>query len=87
MKRVAAMLSVMAVMVVMLATPTFAAPRLVGFYIVCPDEMPTTIEVDPQGINKLDPGYFGNLNKLLAQQYQGTCEITRYTTPAPPPPA
>ena len=82
MKRVAAMLSVMTVMVVVLAMPAFAAPRLVGFYIVCPDQMPTTIEADPQEVNKVDPGYFGNLNKRLAQQYQGTCEITRYTTPA-----
>jgi hypothetical protein len=84
MKRVVAMLSVMAVMVVMLAMPAVAAPRYVGFYIVCPNETPTTIEADPQEINKLFPGYFGDLNKKLAQQYQA-CEVTRYTTPAPPP--
>jgi hypothetical protein len=79
MKRVAAMLSVMVVMVAMLATPAFAGPRYVGFNIVCPDGT-TVIEADPI-INREQPGYFGKINRQLAQQYQG-CEITRYTTPA-----
>ena len=80
MKRVAAILSVIAVMVAALVAPAFAAPRYVGFEIVCP-EGTTVIEADPQ-INVQSSGYFGNINEKLAQQYQGTCEITRYTTPA-----
>jgi hypothetical protein len=68
MKRVAAMLSVLAVMVAVLAMPASAVPRYVGFKIVCP-EGTTVIEADPQ-INVQSPGYFGNINKLLAQQYQ-----------------
>ena len=41
------------------------------------------MDVDPQGINMLSSGYFGDINKKRAQQYQGTCEITRYTTLSP----
>jgi len=82
MKRVAAMLSVMAILVAALATPALAAPRYVGFEVVCPDET-YTLEVDPQGAHTLYRGYFADLNKKLVQ---GDCEvISRYTTPAPPP--
>jgi hypothetical protein len=82
MKRVVAMLSVMAVMVAVLATPSFAASRALGFKVVCPNET-YTLEVDPQRANTLYQGYFANLNKKLVQ---GDCEvIDRYTTPTLPP--
>jgi NOL1/NOP2/fmu family ribosome biogenesis protein len=82
MKRVAAMLSVMAILVAALATPAFAASRALGYRVVCPTET-YTLEVDPQRANTLYQGYFANLNKKLVQ---GDCEVTsRYTTPALPP--
>jgi hypothetical protein len=78
-----AMLSVMEVMLAMSVAPALAALRYVAFHIVCPDRT-TDIGADPHGMNMLSLGYFGDINKKLAQQYQGTWEITRYTTPSPP---
>jgi predicted ATP-grasp superfamily ATP-dependent carboligase len=82
MKRVVAMHSAMAILVAALATPALAAPRYVGFEVVCPKET-YTLEVDPRGANTLYRAYFANLNKKLVQ---GDCEVmSRYAAPPPLP--
>jgi hypothetical protein len=81
MRRIIAVLSVMAVMVTVIAMPAFAAPRslVLSYDITCPDGSDIEIEVEA------NPRDFAEsrkeVNRALAQLTQSRCTVTRSTSP------
>lgn len=80
MRRIIAVLSVMAVMVGTTAMPAFATERLLTYTSVCPDDNVTSISINT-GALRVFQGVLGDANKLILQEARNGCEVTRSTSP------
>ena len=81
MRRIIAVLSVMAVMVTVMAMPAFAAPRslVLSYDITCPDGTDIEIEVVANPRDFVESRK--ESNRALAQLAESGCTVTRSTSP------
>ena len=80
MRRIIAVMAVMAVMVGTTAMPAFAAERLISYTAVCPGDNVINVSINT-GALRVFQGVLGDANKLILQEARNGCEVTRSTSP------